>query len=347
MESSQPPAPVRRDARRRLIQIVAAILLTTAFAACQFLPLAPADQIATPEYTLEKIDPHPLYVMRIHGDYRRDFAESQPVGDFAWACSLFAALGDPESMVYGRNFDWHHSPAVVVLTSPPDGFASISTVNLSFLGFSAAQADDLLNQSDADRERLLQAPLLPIDGMNAAGLVVGMAAVPRGRDETDLSRPTIGSLEIMREMLDYAGTVAEALEIMSKYSIDFGGGPPIHYLIADANGEAALVEYGEGEMHVIRNESPWHLATNFLLESVAGEPGDRCWRYLILEEEIRSSSGRLSSRAAMRLLQEVSQDGPNPTQWSAVYDLSAGAVHLAMGRAFETIHHFELVEVQP
>jgi hypothetical protein len=341
------PTEPNMHRNRRLIQSVAAILLTLSFAACQLLPQAPPDLVATSAYTLEKLDGHPLYVMHYQADYRQELTQVKPVGDLTWACSLFAALGDSQSMVYGRNFDWHHSPAVVVYTSPADGFASISTVNLRFLGYSAAQADDLLDLSDATRERLLQAPYLPIDGMNAAGLVVGMAAVPHSRDETDLSRPTIGSLGIMRELLDFAGSVPEALEIISKHTIDFGSGPPIHYLIADANGEAALVEYGRGELHVIPSDQPWHLATNFLLESVVGDPKDSCWRYEILEDEIRSSSGRLSSSAAMNLLRAVSQDGSTPTQWSAVYDLSTGTLHLAMGRAFDMIHRFTLDEHLP
>ena len=28
----------------------------------------------------------------------------------AWACSLFAALGDTENRLFGRNFDWRYSP---------------------------------------------------------------------------------------------------------------------------------------------------------------------------------------------------------------------------------------------
>jgi len=35
----------------------------------------------------------------------------------AWACSLFAGLGDVEQRLYGRNFDWDHSPAVLLFTA--------------------------------------------------------------------------------------------------------------------------------------------------------------------------------------------------------------------------------------
>jgi hypothetical protein len=332
---------------RTALWITLAVVISLSLAACQMEAPAPALQLTIAPYTLEKIDPHPLYVMHYNADYREEHTQIQHHGDLPWACSLFVALGDAESMVYGRNFDWYHSPAVVLYTSPPDGFRSISTVNLNFLGFSSADAGDLLNLSESARKRLLEAPYLPIDGMNEAGLVVGMAAVPHSQDETDLSRPSIDSLGVMRELLDYADTVPEALEIMSRYTIDFGGGPPIHYLIADANGEAALVEYGRGAMNVIPNESPWHLATNFLLESASGDPRDTCWRYQTLAEKLTSASGRLSGNSAMDLLQDVSQEGTTGTQWSAVYILSTGLLHLAMGREYQTIHHFDQEDILP
>ena len=52
----------------------------------------------------------------------------------AWACSLFAALGDVDNMLYGRNFDWDYSPAVLLFTDPPDGYASVSMVDIAYLG---------------------------------------------------------------------------------------------------------------------------------------------------------------------------------------------------------------------
>jgi hypothetical protein len=81
--------------------------------------------------TLEKVDDYPLYTMTYYGDYRdrlsselnrRDVAadltfSSQP----AWGCSLFAALGDEHNMLYGRNFDWEHSPALLLFTNEPGG----------------------------------------------------------------------------------------------------------------------------------------------------------------------------------------------------------------------------------
>ena len=87
-------------------------------------------------------------------------------------------------------------------------------------------------------------------------------------------------------MLDHARTVDEAVGIMQSYNIDFGGGPPIHYLMADATGKSVLVEYYNGEMHVLDNEEPWHLATNFLRSSVDDPTEGGCWRYNTIQTQL-------------------------------------------------------------
>ncbi len=92
-----------------------------------------------------------------------------------WACSLFAALGS-DNQVYGRNFDWVDSPALLLFSHPTDGYASVSMVDLAYLDF-GDQVDHLVDLPLDRRGPLLDAPALPFDGMNERGLAVGMAAV--------------------------------------------------------------------------------------------------------------------------------------------------------------------------
>jgi hypothetical protein len=78
------------------------------------------DQLETLR-SLERVDDYPLYKMRYIGDYhmgevKRRIDQDDVEGQIFsmpnnWACSLFAALGDLGTGVYGRNFDWQFSPA--------------------------------------------------------------------------------------------------------------------------------------------------------------------------------------------------------------------------------------------
>ena len=290
--------------------------------------------------SLEKIDDYPFYVMQFSGNY--DYPQ---IGDLwsvetDFSCSLFTALGDKNEMLYGRNFDWEYSPSLLLFTNPPDGYASASMVDLTFLGIDQEAASNLMELPIEERYDLLSAPSMPFDGMNEYGLAVGMAAVPEEfiQDASfDPSLPMIGSIGIIRQVLDHARNVDEALEIFRQYNIDFNGGPPIHYLLADSIGEAALIEFYQGEMIVLPNEEPWHVATNHLRINTQGDGG--CWRYRSIANQLASLGSRLDAQAAMQLLSQVKQ---GITQWSVVYNMNNGDIHVAVGGDYQTSFTFHL-----
>ena len=286
--------------------------------------------------SLAKVDDYPLYTMHYYGAYSQRSSSIERNTDSAWACSLFAALGDASNLLYGRNFDWDYSPALLVFTAPPDGHATVSMVDIAYLGFAGDRATRLLDLSLTERRPLLNALSIPFDGMNERGLVVGMAAVPPGQMRPSPDKPTIGSLGVIRRMLDRASTVDEAVTIMQSYNIDFEGGPPIHYLIADRSGRAVLVEFYQGKLVIIPNESPWHLATNFIRASVESADG-QCWRYDAISQRLAETQGRLTTQEAVALLERVSQKN---TQWSIVYGLSTGDVTVTMGRQYGKTRSF-------
>jgi hypothetical protein len=305
--------------------------------------------------SLHQVDDWPLYVMHYRGAYAQ--ASAGEGGDLdevralaapstarpAWACSLFAALGDPASSLFGRNFDWQHSPAVLLFADPPateasPAYASVSMVDIAYLGFLGERAQGVDRLPLAERRALLQAPTLPFDGMNERGLAIGMAAVSSGHMPVDPDKETLDSLRVMREVLDHAADVDEALAILDNYNIDFGGGPPLHYLIADRTGRALLVEFYRGERIVHRNQGPWHLATNFIVSSVA-TPTGHCHRYDTLDALLADSRGQLTPGGAMDALDAVAQPS---TQWSIAYNLGSGQVQVAMGGDDGRVHTFKL-----
>ncbi len=292
--------------------------------------------------SLKQVDDHPLYTMQYYGEYDSPQTSLLPAPRKAgsspgWACSLFTVLLDQDHLLYGRNFDWEFSPALLLFTDPPDGYASVAMVDFAYLGFSGQTVPDLTKLPLQELKGLLNAPQLPFDGMNEHGLAIGMAAVDPGNMQPDPSKKTIGSLGIMREILDHARDVTEALDIIKKYNINFVGGPPVHYLIADANKQAVLVEFYQGEMRVFENEGPWHSATNFLRASVQ-DPKGNCWRYDKINARLSEKQGMLNSSAAMQLLSEVAQDS---TQWSVVYQMGRGEVSVAMDKDYANVKTFQ------
>ena len=299
--------------------------------------------------SLQKVDDFPLYTMHYYGSSEPGFSglSSHPESanaqrPAAWACSLFAALGGVDKF-YGRNFDWVDSPALLLFTHSTNGYASVSMVDLAYLGF-GDKVNQLTALSVGQRQALLRAPALPFDGMNERGLVVGMAAVPDSNMRPDPSKETIDSLQAMRKILDQASTVDEAVAVLQQYNIDWGSGPALHYLIADRSGQSALVEFYQGKIHIIPNDKSWHLATNFLLSSVGESPTGQCTRYDKIDQRLSTAAGSIDAQGARQLLQDVSQAN---TQWSIVYGLSTGEVIVTMGREYNRTHTFHLDLIDP
>lgn len=295
--------------------------------------------------SLKKVVNYPLYTMHYSGAYTypKTGRNSLPPRDFT--CSLFAALAQPGDLPFGRNFDWEFSPALLLFTDPPDGYASVSMVDLTFLGINSDTAAALTDMPLAQRKALLSAPSMPFDGMNTYGLTIAMAAVPESSANGgghDPAKPTIGSVGIIRQILDHARNVNEAVKQFEQYNIDFASGPPIHYLIADPSGKAALIELYEGRLVVLPNDKPWHLATNHL-RCIAKDDGG-CQRYHTLLEQLATANGQMDEQAAMQLLSQVAQSS---TQWSAVYNMSNGDVSVVMGQNYNEVIDFHLDKVHP
>ena len=296
---------------------------------------------------LQKIDEYPLFVYSYPGDYGfAEYLESEKyqtdsldqVTEEPFACSGFAAFGNDEQYFFGRNFDWYDHPVLILFTQPSVGFKSVSIVDLSYLGY-----DEQFTPFD-DPEALTAAPYFPFDGMNEKGLAVGMMSVAHAEGGNDPAKVTIGDLELMRLMLDYAENVEEAIRLIEDYNVDFGQ-IPVHFLIADKSGASAVIEYIDGNSLIIPNEQDWQVSTNFLIsEEQPKGTASSCWRFNLLEETLEGAQGFLDSNGAMELLEDVSQPGTYATRWSVVYDLTNVEFTIVVGRNYKNIYKFSLMD---
>lgn len=302
----------------RLLAVVLLLLLSGCAAAQSAAPSGPPPDTTS----LRQLDDHPLWTMRFEGDYDRMKNVTQPTPETPYGCSLFAT-NDANNPLFARNFDWDPAPAMLLFTDPADGYASASMVDLSYLGVT-----DPKTQAD----KLADAPLLPFDGMNEKGLAIGLAAVDTAEPGKKPDRPTVGSVRIIRLVLDKAATVEEAKQVFEDHNIDFDGGPPLHYLVADATGKSAAIEFVDGEVVAL----PTQAAVNFTLSGTDDATRAADNRYRTATEGL---SPGMDWRAAMDLLSEVQQ---GHTQWSVVYGLKTGEVHVSTDKRFDEVHDLTL-----
>lgn len=294
--------------------------------------------------SLHRVGDSPLYAMTYFGGY--GFSEFLKTGTHAssqvpeeadvglWGCTCFAATGNDATRLFGRNFDWHTCVPLLLFTRPPGGYASVSMVDLEYLGYNQANLPD----APGNAERLLEAPFWPFDGVNERGVAIGIMAVPTAKSPQKPGRVTIGEIDAVRLVLDYAGNVEEAITLMGSYTIRMED-PPIHYLIEDRSGHSAVVEFVAGEMVVLRNDSPWQVSTNFVISTSTAPDAAPCWRYNVVYAALQAAGGVTTPEGAMQLLQRSSQSS---TQWSTVYKLDLCELEVVLGRDYATVHRFSL-----
>jgi penicillin V acylase-like amidase (Ntn superfamily) len=267
-----------------------------------------------------------------------EFGSTQSVLNTNWACTCFATLNNQTDMLFGRNFDWDHRPALVLYTNPPSGYKSISMVDLGFLGF---YYDDQISQQPIENlQDLLSSPYFLLDGMNEYGLTIGCMAIPNAENVINPEKVTLGSLAFMRLVLDYAININEAIDLWDNYNVYFPPGPDLHYLIADAEGNSAVIEWVGGEMIVLRNEQLWQVSTNFVIYGSLNSTKQGCSRYTTCKSVLSGSEGNIDPYEALNLLETVSQSS---TQWSVVYNMQKKEIKIVMGRNYDSpIHKFSL-----
>ena len=238
-------------------------------------------------------------------------------------CTVFVTRNEEGEIIMGRNFDFSYAPSMQVWTRPESGYASVSTVNLSFAGYSK---DNLPSGLNFDSFLALAAPFLPFDGMNEKGLAVALLAVPEAEPPVDESKVTLNTTTIIRLILDKAATVEEAVDLMRGYNIYFSADIYCHYIIADASGKSVLVEYFDGGLQVVPTEQSYQIASNFIAYNGVniGEGFSEFERYDAVEAAIQNNGERLSEAQAVDLLAEVGAyyEGEDRLQWSVLYNLS-------------------------
>ena len=312
------------------------LLLAVVIVALAVLLYAPVRTMAS----LEKVDDFPLYVMKYRGGYFFDLFTEEGIEWSVYqkvykaanpdACTSLAALNPDGQAVFGRNFDWKHRSSLLLFTDPPGGYASVSMVDLYYLGLEGMQEIPW-----SKRFILLGAPYATIDGMNECGVAIAQNAVPRKKFPKDPNKPTLLNSQIVRLVLDHAKDVDEALTLIRQYNIDFAD-TCVHFHIADVSGKSAIVEYMDDGISIVRGEKNWQVSTNYLFSE---EPQPDCWRYNKASESLVKENGDITDSQAMNILQGTSQES---TTWSAVYNMSTGGINLAMGKDYDDVHTFEL-----
>ena len=168
----------------------------------------------------------------------------------AIACTTFVLEGG-DRIYFGRNLDWDWE----------SGMVFVNQRNVQKRAFVAAEnavkwkskyGSVTFNQFGRE---------MPFGGMNEAGLVVENMWLDETKYPKADTRPEISMLQWIQYQLDNCATVEEV--IATDKQIRLENTPVrarIHYLVCDAKGDTATIEFLDGEMRVHRGKDLSHRA---------------------------------------------------------------------------------------
>jgi len=254
-------------------------------------------------------------------------------------CTTFVAEGKGR-LYFGRNLDWHWEDGLVVVNRRGVHKRAFVMVDRSPAQWTAKYGSVTFNQFGVG---------MPYGGMNEAGLVVENMWL----DETDYAVPdarsAVNLLGWIQYQLDTCATVAEVVATESKVRIE--STPPsmrlqprVHYLVCDAKGEVATIEFLGGKMVVHRGEGlPCRALANTTYQDSMDflrqhpdlkQPGEKAkndgsvFRFCqaaARAEAFKPSNAKKELRYCFDTLDQVHQG--DFTVWRVVYDVAHRKIH--------------------
>lgn len=292
-------------------------------------------------------------------------------------CSSFTAVDSDGNRYFGRNYDFSTSSAMIVRTNPGDGrYASISSVDLQFLGIKDGAPVDSLMQ----KLICLAATYAPLDGINEAGVSCGIYMSYQGEEgevvatNQTTDKPDLTSTTMLRLILDYAGSVDEAVALVSQYDLHDSANTSFHYMVADSTGKSAILEWvaatdetdTDGTKRVLKvyyndddsvlgdreAENKFQYITNFIVTPdyySSDEDKKGLDRYDEIQSQINpdgtNTDGVITKEKALNILETVGRrkwdsrngesDANGITVWSALYDLTNKTVTWVSNEEFD------------
>ena len=278
-------------------------------------------------------------------------------------CTSFqAAKADGDGFWYGRNYDYFKNPTMVTFSHPKKGYASLAVSDMSHFGYSLEKVPtDFVSSLSC-----LAAVYAPVDGINEKGLCTSIMALPKQAAQQESGKHKVGTTILMRLWLDRCATVSEALALLETVDVrhDAAVGSGYHYMVADAAGDCAVVEFDKDDgwkTMIVRKDpaKPSMLVTNHLLsekyyttepDPAVGNPHSKSWwRYETAGAYLDAHDGTLTLEQAQECLALVHwkdlvwENGTvEDTQYSNVYDQQGLVLRLRNWNDYDTTCTFTL-----
>ena len=246
---------------------------------------------------------------------------------YSWACSTFLLNKDGQ-LVFGRNYDWVSGNGMVMVNARNVKKTSFVSENEKTITWVSSCGSITFNQFGKE---------FPHGGMNEKGLVVELMWLNETSYPEADDRPALNELQWIQYQLDNFATVDEVLANQGKIRIGRQGVAPLHYLIADASGNAATIEFIQGRMVVHTGKDLKEpILTNTIYQTALkqyengrGHSDNSLDRFAIACKMTKDFKQAHSTQEpveyAFKILDKIAQG--DYTKWRIVYDITERQIH--------------------
>lgn len=234
----------------------------------------------------------------------------------SWACTTFV-INENGQLLFGRNLDWVSENGLIVVNQ-----RNVEKISLVFPPNSPAKwtskyGSITFNQFGKE---------FPFGGMNEKGLVVEIMKSQAQYPMID-KRPAVNELQWIQYQLDNYTTVEEVIKSDKELRISMIN-QELHYLIADAKGNVAVIEFLGKEMKVYTGKDlPLQILENEpYRQSYKKFEQNRTCRFNMVAKKLKKLKTIDQPNYvdyAFDVLEEVKLSG----SWSIVYDIEKGKVY--------------------
>lgn len=253
-----------------------------------------------------------------------------------FSCSTFTAATPDGNRLFGRNFDYNETDTLIFYTEPENGYASYGLTDLRF--FDIGTENGLDGNSFAAKALMLAAPYVTMDGINEAGVGVGILELDIDEVHQDNGKSDLMIFAAVRGILDNCATVDEAIALLENYDIHSFLSRSYHLFITDKTGKSVIVEWADNDIFIVEDTA---CTNDVMSENRFYDPEWQCDRYDTIKKWLADKSGVLTEDEAMSVASDASMNKNNfSTEWSCIYNLSDFTVDICFDRNYETKYSF-------
>lgn len=222
-----------------------------------------------------------------------------------FGCSTFSFHNADNEHLLARNFDYPPSPCLVVKTHPSKGFKTIGIADLNVMLFGYKKR---VLSKKKNKNNLLLAPYVVMDGMNEKGLVVSVLQLTDKITKQKTGKRKIITPLAIRAILEKCSSVEEAIKFLESHDMTSSILSNYHFQIIDKN-TSVLIEYVNNKMILYReNEWPNQCLTNFYItEGANNKDTNGTDRYEIIVKALKKHK-TFTNEEAFDVLDKIKQN---------------------------------------